>query len=104
MSDVILKGQEAEKALPFIKEALDRVGTDLTRRMMKTAIAAPHKEGDIKWAAMGLANLKAIEGVIMEIIAAGRVDEETRDYAAQIAKMSPERRSVVDLVGDYFNG
>ena len=98
MSDPIGKAQQVERALPFINEALDLVGTQLTRRMMNVVQTKPGNEAEIKWAIMSLHNLNALKVVLHGFLADGSVAEAEKDYAAAMAKLSPERRSLLEMI------
>jgi hypothetical protein len=82
----------------FIGPAIDAIATDVTKRMMKIAVDAPSKEGEIKWMAMTLSNLHAVQSHIGLIIADGAIEQSQREHAAMIAKMSPERKKILGII------
>jgi hypothetical protein len=101
MSDPILKAQQVERALPFINEAFDILGTQLTARMMNTVQTKPGSEAEIKWAILSLNNLNALKTVLHGFLAAGAVEEAQKDYAREIAKLSPERQSLLEMINPW---
>jgi hypothetical protein len=82
----------------FIGPAIDAIATDVTARMMRIAVDAPSKEGDIKWMALTLSNLRAVQSHIGLIIADGTIEQGQREHAAMIAKLSPERKKILGII------
>lgn len=101
MNDPIGKAQQVERALPFINEAFDLVGTQLTSRMMNIVQTKPGNQAEIKWAIMSLNNLHALKTVLHGFLADGSVQEAEKDYAAVMAKLSPERRSLLEMISPW---
>ena len=101
MSDHIAKAEQVARAMPFINEAFDVVGTQLTARMMNTVTSKPGNEAEIKWAILSLHNLNALKTVLHGFIAAGDVEQSQKDIAREMAKLSPERRGLLDMIGSW---
>jgi hypothetical protein len=98
MSDPIIKAEEVRRALPFINEAFDAVGTQLTARMMNTVTTKPGDEAAIKWAILSLHNLNALKIVLHGFIGDGEAAQSQKDYAKEMAKLSPERRGILEMI------